>query len=68
MDLEMASPEEIRRMQYHQDLKFYTIDPRKEYNQLQFPNDEYSSRDHCVSIEDLDKLLRQSNYFESANE
>ena len=64
----MASPEEIRRMQYRQDLGFYTIDPRKEYNQLQFPNDEYSSRDHCVSIEDLDKLLRQSNYFESANE
>lgn len=64
----MASSEEVRRMQYHKDHNFYTIDPKREFNQLQFPNDEYSSRDHCVSIDVLDELLKKENYFELPQE
>jgi len=59
----MASSEEIRRMRYDPKLNLYTIDPKVEYNQLNFTNDEYSSRDNCVSLEDLDSILKSNNYF-----
>lgn len=59
----MASSEEIRRMKFEQDLGFYTIDPHQEFNQLSFSNNEYSSRDCCISIEELYTCLAQHSFF-----
>lgn len=59
----MAGSEEVRRMKYEDLLDFYIMDPRLEYKSLTFPNQEYSSRDHCISFEELDSLLAKNNYF-----
>lgn len=59
----MASEEEVRRMKFIEDLNLYILDPKKEYNQLNFINDTYSSRDFCLEREALSKTLESNNYF-----
>lgn len=59
----MASEEETRRMKFVEDLGFYVMDPKREFNQVSFPGDVYSSKDTCISKESLDSILSKFDYF-----
>lgn len=64
----MASKEEIPRMKYIKDDNCYIMTQDKWAGMglvpsVQFPNNEYSSKDCCISKEELDNLLKRYNYF-----
>jgi UDP-glucose 4-epimerase len=59
----MASEEETRRMRFSKELGFYIMDPKKEFRELSFPNSVYSSRDVCISKEELNELLRCHDHY-----
>ena len=59
----MASNEEIRRMEYVKEDDLYLLHPKNEYNKVTFEHGEYSSRDHCLSREELYNYLEQRNFF-----
>ena len=59
----MASSEEIRRMEFIKSDNLYLLHPKKILNNLSFDNDEYSSRDNCVSKEELYNYLKEKNFF-----
>ena len=59
----MAASEEVRRMEFIKKDNMYILHPKKDVNKLQFPNNEYSSRDCCVSREELFKYLKDRNFF-----
>jgi len=59
----MASEEETRRMKFVEDLGFYIMDQKVEYKQLAFPGDVYSSKDVCVSKDELERLLADNDYY-----
>lgn len=59
----MASSEEIRRMKFLKEDNIYVLDPKIDYNELEFSNDEYSSRDNCLNKEELRKYLKNKNFY-----
>jgi UDP-glucose 4-epimerase len=59
----MASSEEIRRMEFIQDNNLYLLYPNRIINKLNFNNNEYSSRDNCLSKEELFNYLKNKNFF-----
>ena len=59
----MASSEEIRRMEYLKDDNIYKLNPTKDVNNVKFINNEYSSRDFCLSKEDLYNYLKNKNFY-----
>lgn len=61
----MASEEETRRMRFSEELGFYIMDPKREFRELSFPNDVYSSRDVCVPKEELNELLKHHNHYKA---
>lgn len=59
----MASSEEIRRMEYIKKDNLYLLHPKKEIKKISFPNDEYSSRDFCISKDELFDFLNQREFY-----
>lgn len=59
----MASSEEIRRMNLMKEDNLYLLHPKKEFNEINFKNNEYSSRDYCLSKEDLYEYLKGRNFY-----
>lgn len=59
----MASSEEIRRMEFLKDDNVYKLNPTKDINVLDFINKEYSSRDFCLSKEELYNYLKNKNFY-----
>jgi UDP-glucose 4-epimerase len=60
----MASSEEIRRMEFVENNNLYLLYPNKIINKLKFNNDEYSSKDNCLSKEALFNYLKNKNFFQ----
>jgi UDP-glucose 4-epimerase len=61
----MASSEEIRRTIFDKDRNAYLMYPDKDFNSTEFPNNEYSSKDNCLSYDALREYLISKNYFKS---
>ena len=59
----MASSEEIRRMEYIKKDNIYILHPQKEINKLTFINNEYSSRDFCLSKDELYAYLKSKKFY-----
>jgi UDP-glucose 4-epimerase len=59
----MASSEELRRMTYVKEDNLYKLDPKKEYNEVFLPNNEYSSRDFCLTKNELKEYLKTKNFY-----
>jgi UDP-N-acetylglucosamine 4,6-dehydratase len=59
----MASSEEIPRMQFKKEEDIYLLHQQKTFSQLSFANNEYSSKDNCLSKDDLNQFLKKFNYF-----
>lgn len=59
----MASSEEIRRMEFIQEDNIYKLHPNKDVNKLFFENNEYSSRDFCLTKESLYLYLKNKNFY-----
>jgi UDP-N-acetylglucosamine 4,6-dehydratase/5-epimerase len=59
----MASSEEIRRMEYIESDNIYILHPKKDLNKLTFENDEYSSRDNCLTKDELYSYLKTKNFY-----
>lgn len=59
----MAASEEIRRMEFIKKDNIYIMYPEKEINSVKFVNNEYSSRDCCLSKEDLYLYLKNKNFY-----
>jgi hypothetical protein len=59
----MAASEEIRRMEYSKEDNVYLMYPEEEFNEVNFENNEYSSKDFCLSKEELRKYLKNKNYY-----
>lgn len=57
----MASYEEVRRMEFISKENLYRLHPKREINDLNFY--EYSSKDVCISKQDLNKFLETKNYY-----
>jgi UDP-glucose 4-epimerase len=59
----MASSEEIPRMQFKKEDNIYLLHQQKTFSQLSFANNEYSSKDNCLSKDELNQFLKKFNYF-----
>jgi UDP-glucose 4-epimerase len=59
----MASSEEIPRMQFKKEEDIYLLHQQKTFSQLSFANNEYSSKDNCLSKDELNQFLKKFNYF-----
>jgi UDP-glucose 4-epimerase len=59
----MASSEEIPRMQFKKEEDIYLLHQQKTFSQLSFTNNEYSSKDNCLSKDELNQFLKKFNYF-----
>lgn len=59
----MASSEEIPRMQFKKEENIYLLHQQKTFSQLSFANNEYSSKDNCLSKNELNQFLKKFNYF-----
>jgi UDP-glucose 4-epimerase len=59
----MASSEEIRRMEFVKNDNIYLLHPEKNINKVSFINNEYSSKDCCLSKDELYKYLKSKNFF-----
>ena len=42
---------------------YYYMHYKNTFNEVKFPNDEYSSKNVCVSKEELNNILKSFNYF-----
>lgn len=58
----MISSEEIPRVK--KENNYFYMHYKEIYNELSFPNNEYSSKNVCMSKQELDNLLKSFNYFE----
>lgn len=61
----MANDEEVRRITYDKEKQIYLMHPTKVFNSVNFPNDEYSSRDFCMTKKELKEFLTKHNWFKS---
>lgn len=59
----MASSEEIRRMEYIKEDNVYLLHPTRDVNELTFTNNEYSSRDNCLTKSELYEYLKSKNFY-----
>lgn len=59
----MASNEETRRMTYIQKDEIFLMDPKKEFNELNFENNEYSSKNSVMSKENLYNFLKDKDFY-----
>jgi hypothetical protein len=59
----MASNEEIRRMEFINKDNMFILHPTKDINKLTFINNEYSSRDNCLSKDELYEYLKTKNFY-----
>ena len=59
----MASSEEIRRMEMVRGDNIYLLHPKKDVGEVNFTNNEYSSRDYCLSKSELHSYLEERNFF-----
>lgn len=59
----MSSSEEIPRMEFIEKEDIYLLHQEKTFSKPSFPNNEYSSRDNCLSKKDLDLFLKTHKYF-----
>ncbi len=59
----MASSEEIRRMEYIESDNLYLLYPKKDVNKLSFKDNEYSSKDNCLSLDELYLYLKNKNFY-----
>jgi len=59
----MSSSEEIRRMEYSVKDNLYLLYPNKIINKINFSNNEYSSKDSCITKEELYNYLNSKNFF-----
>tara|TARA_X000001382_G_C3176477_1_gene181121 strand:+ start:1198 stop:2127 length:930 start_codon:yes stop_codon:yes gene_type:complete len=59
----MASNEEIRRMEYIKEDNLYLLHPKKEYNNVNFKSPEYSSKDYCLTKQELYNYFEERNFF-----
>lgn len=57
----MASSEELPRIKKIDN--YFYMHYKNVYNEITFPNNEYSSKDVCLSKEELDSVLKFYNYF-----
>jgi UDP-N-acetylglucosamine 4,6-dehydratase len=58
----MASSEELRRMKYSGN-NYYFMDPKEEFNEVNMDNNEYSSRDNCITKEELFNYLKNKKFY-----
>tara|TARA_R110000851_G_scaffold88243_2_gene192775 strand:+ start:3637 stop:4566 length:930 start_codon:yes stop_codon:yes gene_type:complete len=61
----MASSEEIRRMELIREDNIYLLHPQKDINEVSFRHNEYSSRDHCLTRDQLYDYLESKNFYRS---
>lgn len=59
----MASNEEIRRMRFVKEDNIYLMSPEEEFNEILFENNEYSSKDVCLSKTELYLYLKNKNFY-----
>ena len=59
----MSSSEESRRLEFIQEDNMYLLHPKKVYDKVKFKTDEYSSKDFLLSKEELEKILKNYDYF-----
>jgi len=59
----MASNEEVRRMELIKKDDIFLLYPNKDINQVSFPTYEYSSKDHCITKDQLYKYLESKNFY-----
>jgi len=59
----MASNEETSRMEFKTEDNIYLLHQQKVFSQVSFINGEYSSKNNCLSKNELDLFLKQHNYF-----
>jgi UDP-N-acetylglucosamine 4,6-dehydratase len=59
----MASNEEIRRMEFVKKDNIYLLHPKKDVNTVQFKGNEYSSKDCCLSKDELYAYLNSKHFF-----
>jgi UDP-N-acetylglucosamine 4,6-dehydratase/5-epimerase len=59
----MASSEEIRRMEYIKEDNIYLLYPKKDINTLKFKDIDYSSKDYCISKDELYLYLKNKNFY-----
>ncbi len=59
----MASSEEIRRMEFIESENIFLLHPKKDINELTFTNNEYSSKDNCLSKNELCEYLKSKNFY-----
>lgn len=59
----MVSGEEIRRLEYIKSDNLYILYPDRQINSLNFTNNEYSSRDFCMTYEELFEILEQKDFY-----
>jgi len=61
----MISKEETPRSFYSEEDNCYFMHYKDVYNCLEFPNDEFSSRDCVVTKKELNNILKKYNYYEN---
>lgn len=59
----MASSEEIRRMEFMVEDNLYVLYPQNNINKVHFTNNEYSSRDCCITKEELYSFLKSKKFY-----
>lgn len=59
----MASPEEIRRMEYINNDDIFLLHPQKTFNSVIFKNNEYSSKDYCITKTELFNFLEKRKFY-----
>ena len=59
----MASEEELRRMEYIKQDEIYLLHPKKDTEAIKFAGNEYSSKDCCLSKDELLGYLRERDFF-----
>lgn len=59
----MASSEHMPRMRYVKESDYYTMCKSISDQKLDFPNNEYSSKDFCLSVDDLYRFLKEYNFY-----
>jgi UDP-glucose 4-epimerase len=59
----MASSEEIRRMEYVESDNIYLLHPKKSIGKVSFTDSEYSSKDSCLTYDELYNHFRSKNFY-----
>lgn len=59
----MASNEEVPRIQFVKNDNMYLLHQNKIFSEVSFVNNEYSSKDNCISKNELNLFLEKYNYF-----